>query len=640
MGSEAGREEEAPTAAAAAPDGSKTWCLYASAHRVYLQQQLERGLRLLAATVAAEETLETPAGAAAAAPSASFMELQQQQGSLLSGVYWILCGLALLQPPPTAAAAAARQQQKASPLLLPQGLREALVNKVILRCLRRQHTTSVSLLHPRPSNPSAAAAAQTAAAAAEARRKPATSEDAAAEESSAFASLECSSSSSFVVGFSSSPAKEAVAAALPTCSGLQALALLEALPLLSEETLQRLRRFVLLLQRQTDGAFANTLPSCRCSSCSTSAAAAAAAGAAAAGAAAADDLWEHEGDVRCTFCCLLSLRLIHAEATARRLPTAQASAAAAAAAGAADEPCMLRVGAGGANEPRREDASWALFLNECFSGVRVEETVVWLLSLVGTDGGVAVSPGGEAHAGAAFCFAGCLALLNKTHTLSHTTLRRLERWLRERQLPDGSLQGRPGKAGDTCYTFWISAALLLLGKQPLQLLRPAALAAAVAAAQHPSGGIARAPAAARKAATAAAAAAARDVCASAASQCFGEGPEGTRPTKRNGSSSNDSSSSGSHPLQFLSAGLFDSGEEQLRRPDPFHTFFALAGLSLLAHSESMQQQQQQEDGGWRHACRELLQPFDPATALPRASLGSVSSSKAPMYLRPQQQSDS
>lgn len=83
---------------------------------------------------------------------------------------------------------------------------------------------------------------------------------------------------------------------------------------------------------------------------------------------------------------------------------------------------------------------------------------------------------------------------------------------------------------------------------------------------------------------------------------------------------------------MLSMGPLDSAEEQLRCPDPFHTFFALAGLSLLAFSgeeKAMQSKQQrlhmhqkgqerqnQQHARWQTTCKQLLQPLDPETALP------------------------
>ena len=166
------------------------------------------------------------------------------------------------------------------------------------------------------------------------------------------------------------------------------------------------------------------------------------------------------------------------------------------------------------------------------------------------------------------------------------------RWLKERQLPDGALQGRPGKKGDTCYAFWVTAALLLLGKQPLEAFRTEAVALAIFAAQHPFGGISREP---------------------------------NRKGKLEKLSKDDGGAACSRdsPFRYFNLGMFDSLSGSAQHPDPFHTFFALAGLSLLAHgtgfsgpSSTAQQGQEGQGYEWQDTCRRLLQQFDVKTALP------------------------
>lgn len=464
-------ETAASAAAAAVVRAPHPWCLDVAAHRVYMQQQLQRGLWLLSAADEAEGS-----GGLDALSALGFLDVQQQRSALISGVYWVLCCLALLQhqpaaaaaPGPLAAAAQAQQgKQEASLLELSPGLKETLLNKVVLPCLRRQHFARDTSASPAASRQRPAASALDAAAAA-ARADPAAAEAvtsvnsataaaAAAAAGRTGAAPECCCT--FVKGFSSSPAADAVAAALPTCSGLQALSLLGALGVLPEDTLKEMRRFLLFLQREEDGAFADRLPSCCCSGCWAQGTGAAAGGA-----------WEQEGDVRCTFCCLLSLKLLQAAALAKRREAA-ASAAAAAVGAAATTTSPVDASAGAslatptparplhvaasvvsavapaARAPSRPcvsadlahvegppgvgapiyDASWEAFLKDPFAGVRAEETVSWLLSLVSEDGGVGVSPGAEAHAGAAFCFAACLTLLGRREALGERRRRRLER---------------------------------------------------------------------------------------------------------------------------------------------------------------------------------------------------------------------
>ncbi|CAM9370422.1 unnamed protein product [Phaeothamnion confervicola] len=106
------------------------------------------------------------------------------------------------------------------------------------------------------------------------------------------------------------------------------------------------------------------------------------------------------------------------------------------------------------------------------------------------DGGFGLMPSAEAHGGATYCAVAALQLLSATD-LSLDTLRdeesvewerdRLVWWLALRQRGSfgddysksngggsnggggGGLQGRPNKAADSCYSFWVGASLSLLG---------------------------------------------------------------------------------------------------------------------------------------------------------------------------------
>ncbi|KAH8402932.1 hypothetical protein KR222_000472 [Zaprionus bogoriensis] len=67
---------------------------------------------------------------------------------------------------------------------------------------------------------------------------------------------------------------------------------------------------------------------------------------------------------------------------------------------------------------------------------------------------------GESHGGTTFCALATLELSGQLHRLDATTVERIKRWLIFRQM-DG-FQGRPNKPVDTCYSFWIGAALRIL----------------------------------------------------------------------------------------------------------------------------------------------------------------------------------
>lgn len=151
----------------------------------------------------------------------------------------------------------------------------------------------------------------------------------------------------------------------------------------------------------------------------------------------------------------------------------------------------------------------------------------------------------------------------------------------------------------------MTAALLLLEKRPLKLLQPAALVDAVAAAQHPSGGISRTIIPPKP---------------NAESRSKHGCPENYERSSVPLEDGDSADSSLNTPLWFLSGGGLSFAKKQQTRPDPFHTFFALAGLSLISHSNDTELQQVgegQQQHEWQEVCRRLLRPLDPVTALPR-----------------------
>lgn len=95
------------------------------------------------------------------------------------------------------------------------------------------------------------------------------------------------------------------------------------------------------------------------------------------------------------------------------------------------------------------------------------QTSEWLLRCQNLDGGFGCRPDGEceSHAGHAFCCLASLTLAGSMSALNERSCKRLLRWLCDRQCPEGGLNGRPGKAPDACYTWWTlsSAQLMLAG---------------------------------------------------------------------------------------------------------------------------------------------------------------------------------
>lgn len=66
----------------------------------------------------------------------------------------------------------------------------------------------------------------------------------------------------------------------------------------------------------------------------------------------------------------------------------------------------------------------------------------------------------ESHGGTTFCALAALQLSDQLDLLSKRQLENMKRWLLFRQ--DGGFNGRPNKPVDTCYSFWIGAALRII----------------------------------------------------------------------------------------------------------------------------------------------------------------------------------
>jgi len=89
----------------------------------------------------------------------------------------------------------------------------------------------------------------------------------------------------------------------------------------------------------------------------------------------------------------------------------------------------------------------------------------WLLRCQNSDGGFGCRPDGacESHAGHTFCCLAGLSLLDMLSSMGGLEKKRLCRWLALRQQVEGGLNGRPGKAPDVCYTWWVLSSTAMLG---------------------------------------------------------------------------------------------------------------------------------------------------------------------------------
>lgn len=103
----------------------------------------------------------------------------------------------------------------------------------------------------------------------------------------------------------------------------------------------------------------------------------------------------------------------------------------------------------------------AAMLND-WRGIDRAAAVRFVRSCLSYDGAFAQAPGLEAHGGYTFCALASLALLGELDTaLAPAERARVAHWLVARQ--ETGFNGRPHKPVDTCYSFWVAAALTLLG---------------------------------------------------------------------------------------------------------------------------------------------------------------------------------
>lgn len=77
------------------------------------------------------------------------------------------------------------------------------------------------------------------------------------------------------------------------------------------------------------------------------------------------------------------------------------------------------------------------------------------------DGGFGAVPDAESHAAQVFCCVGALSILKHLHVID---IDLLGWWLSERQCDSGGLNGRPEKQADVCYSWWILSCLRIIGR--------------------------------------------------------------------------------------------------------------------------------------------------------------------------------
>jgi geranylgeranyl transferase type-2 subunit beta len=103
----------------------------------------------------------------------------------------------------------------------------------------------------------------------------------------------------------------------------------------------------------------------------------------------------------------------------------------------------------------------ALSLLDLLDLVDVERAVEHVVACGNFDGGYGVSPGAESHSGQIFT---CVAALAIAGRLELVDTDKLGRWLSERQVSGGGLNGRPEKKEDVCYSWWVLSSLEMIGR--------------------------------------------------------------------------------------------------------------------------------------------------------------------------------
>ncbi|CAA6669371.1 unnamed protein product [Spirodela intermedia] len=143
-------------------------------------------------------------------------------------------------------------------------------------------------------------------------------------------------------------------------------------------------------------------------------------------------------------------------------------------------------------------AAISSMLND-WCGMDKEKATDYIIKCQSYDGGFGLVPGSESHGGATYCAVAALQLMGyiKANYISRSTgssvvnVAALLEWALQRQAADGGFQGRPNKASDTCYAFWVVGVLRILGAD--QFLDKDALRSFLLSCQSEYGGFTKFP---------------------------------------------------------------------------------------------------------------------------------------------------
>ncbi|KAJ2883094.1 geranylgeranyl transferase type-1 subunit beta [Coemansia aciculifera] len=122
-----------------------------------------------------------------------------------------------------------------------------------------------------------------------------------------------------------------------------------------------------------------------------------------------------------------------------------------------------------------------------WSGVDKDAAVKYIVSCCNPDGGMTQAPFQESHGGHLYCCVASLALMGRLDAIPDR--QRTLKWALQRQ--NCGYQGRVNKPADSCYSFWVGAAVELLGGH--DLVDAAAVSAFLVQCETRFGGIAKFP---------------------------------------------------------------------------------------------------------------------------------------------------
>ena len=128
------------------------------------------------------------------------------------------------------------------------------------------------------------------------------------------------------------------------------------------------------------------------------------------------------------------------------------------------------------------------YMLQDWSGVDVARACAYIRNCRSWDGAFGLIPGQEGHGGSTFTAVASMVLMNQLdHIMDEEWRSELIYWCIHRQV--GGMQGRPNKAEDTCYSYWIGGTLRLL--QADNLLNHEKLVSFVLQCQTPMGGFSK-----------------------------------------------------------------------------------------------------------------------------------------------------